>query len=395
VSIIDLDVDPPAEVGFIPAASSGSDSKDVKIYDHYAIVVNETDVVQIVDIADPTSPVEVSTFTPDGGGSHNCLVEDHWLYVVGNHGNGGLEIVDLTNPLAPVEVGNFQPYYYHDLDIRNDTIYACGIYGDGLDVVDVSNKTSPSLITTFNYTGSGIHNCELSEDGKYLFQGDEIGSSGNWTRVWDVSNPASVSKTTDIIVDADAVVHNCYVKGKLLFIGHYTEGVRVFDISDPGAPVEVAYYDTFQPAQYGYMGCWSVYPYLPSGRIIASDMQTGLYVFTMTDTDSDGIYDVIDNCVDTPNPDQADADADGVGDACEACQCPFQADFDEDGFRTALDLGALIDMLFAGSPEIQDPMCPTPRSDMDCDGFSTALDLGDLIDHLFAGGGGPCDPCAP
>jgi hypothetical protein len=53
----------------------------------------------------------------------------------------------------------------------------------------------------------------------------------------------------------------------------------------------------------------------------------------------------------------------------------------------------MIDVLFAGKPDIKDPLCPGTRSDFDCDGFATALDLGNLIDHLFAGGRGPCDPC--
>jgi hypothetical protein len=75
------------------------------------------------------------------------------------------------------------------------------------------------------------------------------------------------------------------------------------------------------------------------------------------------------------------------------CSCPFQSDFDEDGFLTALDLSACIDILFAGSPDVSDPDCPSPRADFDCDSFSTALDLGMLIDHLFAGGDGPCEPC--
>jgi hypothetical protein len=228
-----------------------------------------------------------------------------------------------------------------------------------------------------------------------LFTGDEIGSSGNHTRVWDISDFGAVSKVADIVIDPSAVTHNCYVNGDLLFIGHYTEGVRVFDVSDPTTPVEVAHYDTFQPAEYGYQGCWSVYLDLPSNRIIASDMQTGLYVFEMDDTDSDGIFDVIDNCVDTPNPDQADADNNGVGDACEPCDCPNQADFDTDEFVTALDLGTMIDVLFAGAEAAQDPLCPSNRADMDCDGFATALDLGKLIDHLFSGGAGPCDPCSP
>jgi hypothetical protein len=84
----------------------------------------------------------------------------------------------------------------------------------------------------------------------------------------------------------------------------------------------------------------------------------------------------------------------GTGNACE-CICPSQSDFDDDTFVTTLDLGALIDILFAGGADVQDPICPVPRADLDCDGFSTPLDLAAIIDHLFAGGPGPCDPCTP
>ncbi len=35
------------------------------------------------------------------------------------------------------------------------------------------------------------------------------------------------------------------------------------------------------------------------------------------DKDGDGVPDAVDNCPDTPNPDQADSDGDGIGDACE------------------------------------------------------------------------------
>jgi hypothetical protein len=76
------------------------------------------------------------------------------------------------------------------------------------------------------------------------------------------------------------------------------------------------------------------------------------------------------------------------------CDCPFQCDFDEDSFLTALDLGDLIDILFAGDPDIIDPSCTTPRGDFDCNSFTTSLDLAGLIDHLFVGGPGPCDPCS-
>lgn len=393
VSIIDIDVDPPVETGFIPSPSPNTDSKDVKIYNQYAIIVNENSVVQIVDISDIYNPVQAASFTPDNNGSHNCMVDGDYLYVVGNHGTGGLEIVDISNPLAPVEVGSFQPFYYHDVAIRNDTLYACGIYGDGIDILDVSNKSSISLISRFNYPGSGAHNVELTEDGRHAFIGDEIGSSGNHTRVFDVSDPLNVAKVADIVVHPSAIVHNCYVKGDLLFIGHYTEGLRVWNIKDPENPSEVAYYDSYQPAVYTYAGVWSVYPYFPSGRIVISDMQTGLYVLEMADSDGDGIFDVIDNCPLVYNPDQADADSNGVGDACEVCDCPSQGDLNGSAVINSTDLTLLINVVFFGGADVQDPLCPRTRSDFDCNGAPNSVDVSLLINHIFFGGGGPCDAC--
>jgi hypothetical protein len=78
-----------------------------------------------------------------------------------------------------------------------------------------------------------------------------------------------------------------------------------------------------------------------------------------------------------------------------ACDCPFQADFDADESVTPLDLNALIDILFAGSPDTRDPWCPTTRADFDCDGYSTALDLGGFIDYTHLGGPRWCEPCSP
>ena len=77
-----------------------------------------------------------------------------------------------------------------------------------------------------------------------------------------------------------------------------------------------------------------------------------------------------------------------------SCICDHQGDREPDGFITAVDLSECIDILYAGSPELQDPDCPSPRFDLDCDGFSTALDLSFMIDYLYSGGPGPCDPCA-
>lgn len=326
VSIVDINSWPPQEVGFMPSLTPNRDAKEVKVYRHYAITVKENEPLQIFDIANVTAPVQVSTITPINSGSHNCWVEGHYLYVVGNHGIGGLEIWNISNPANPgPRVGQYNPYYYHDIDIRNDTLFAAAIYGQGIDVLDISDKTNPRFITNWNYSGSGAHNIEISLDGHYAFVGDEIGSSGNWTRVFDISDIHNVQFVSQLIVNPTSPVHNSYLKDGFLYIAHYTYGVRIWDVSNPLNPREVARHDTYPGAGSGYDGVWNVYPYLPSGKIIASDMRTGLYVMQwggfvcpdVVDSDGDGLKNACDNCPGAANASQFDENGDGVGDACD------------------------------------------------------------------------------
>jgi hypothetical protein len=188
-----------------------------------------------------------------------------------------LEIYDLTNPESPQWVGDYITYYYHDIYVKDGIAYAAAIYGDGVDILDVSNPSNIQLLANFNYEGSGAHNCWTTEDANYVIVGDEIGD-GNWIRIFDIQDLDNISMVAEYIVDPESVVHNAYVDGNLLYVAHYTEGVRIVDLSNPENPVEIAYYDTYLPNEYGYEGCWSVFPYFESGKIIASDLQSGLFV---------------------------------------------------------------------------------------------------------------------
>jgi hypothetical protein len=58
------------------------------------------------------------------------------------------------------------------------------------------------------------------------------------------------------------------------------------------------------------------------------------------DSDGDGVPNAIDNCPNTPNPNQADADGDGRGDVCDNCPTisnPGQQDSDNDGIGDACE----------------------------------------------------------
>jgi hypothetical protein len=77
--------------------------------------------------------------------------------------------------------------------------------------------------------------------------------------------------------------------------------LRVFDISDPTNPIQIWEYDTYLPNDHiSYKGAWGVFPYLPSGNIIVSDMQSGLYILNLSN--STNILEEDNNMLIYPNP---------------------------------------------------------------------------------------------
>lgn len=76
-----------------------------------------------------------------------------------------------------------------------------------------------------------------------------------------------------------------------------------------------------------------------------------------------------------------------------ACDCSFAGDIDASTAIDATDLQFLIDIVFFGASDVQDPTCPNPRSDLDCSGFPDATDIQFIIDYVFFGGIEPCDGC--
>ena len=54
--------------------------------------------------------------------------------------------------------------------------------------------------------------------------------------------------------------------------------MTIHDLTYPYNIIKVASYDTYPGQTIGFDGCWGVYPFLPSGTILASDITKGLFV---------------------------------------------------------------------------------------------------------------------
>jgi choice-of-anchor B domain-containing protein len=280
------------EVGFQTGLASSW--REMKVYSHYAYIVSEAtnSGLQIVDLQYlPDSIHFVRTFTYSGyNHTHSIQQDGPYLYLNGGNVStgqadpGGTTAIDLTvDPGNPTKRGSWGTYYVHDCRVRNDTMYACNIYDPPgtISVVNLANKDALTTIGSWiNSPNPFPHNCALLPGRTFILTTDETSSPVGKLKVWNISNLANVTfvanwQPTGI---TGAIVHNVEIYGNYALIAHYTAGVRLVNISNPSTPTEVAYFDTY-PADNGnsYNGCWGVFMF-PSGKIIASDRNTGLYV---------------------------------------------------------------------------------------------------------------------
>jgi choice-of-anchor B domain-containing protein len=290
-SIVDVTIPTnPVEVFWI--AGSESIWRDPCVYGDYAFVTTEADDgLLIIDL----SPLPASTalltaiYTGPTGNNwqsaHTCFVDENgFAYIFGaNRGNGGAIILDVnTNPMSPTEVGNFDNWYVHDGFVRNDTMYLAHISDGFFSLVDVSVKSNPQLIGSKTTPNLFSHNIWPSTNGQFVFTTDEV--SGAFIAAYDISNPLNIVEVDRVqnSPGQGVIPHNTHVKGNFLITSYYSDGILIHDITHPNNIIKVGQYDTYPTQTTGFDGCWGVYPFLPSGTILAADITEGLFLLGPT-----------------------------------------------------------------------------------------------------------------
>ena len=285
VSVVDVSTDPanPTEVFFAPGANSIW--RDLKTWGDYAYITNESSGgLMIIDLSTLPSDTNLTVTNYTTGGlssAHNIFIDENgFAYLFGsNIGVGGALILDLSSPTAPVQVGDFTQFYLHDGMVRGDTMWGAAVYQGYFAAIDVSDKAAPFVLATQNTPNNFTHNCWISDDNNTLFTTDEQSSA--FIAAYDVSTLGNITILDSIQSNpgSGVIPHNTHVISDFLVTSYYKDGVNIIDASRPDNMIEVGFYDTYtQGAGNGFSGCWGVYPWLPSGNIIASDIDNGLFV---------------------------------------------------------------------------------------------------------------------
>ncbi|TND09814.1 MAG: hypothetical protein FD123_938 [Bacteroidetes bacterium] len=292
----------PVQCDFLPGCRVDCIWREIKTYDHYAYIVSDDgspNCFQIVDLNYlPDSVHVVHQGTNIFERSHTIYVDGSKLYcgsVTTTSDYYSMAVYELSvtpeNPqlIRTLDQDFVTPSTVHDMFVRNDTVYASGGY-DGLHIFKF-NGAAPftQLATMTNYQEQGYnHSSYLTPDGNTLIFMDEV-PAGMGVKSLDVSNFGNLTMNQIFRSTTGCTPHNPYILGaNTLIAAYYQDGVQIFDISNPSAVVRTGYFDTdtLNNASNGYPdpyhGCWGAYQDLPSGNILASDMQNGLYILNIT-----------------------------------------------------------------------------------------------------------------
>tara|TARA_B100000780_G_scaffold123620_1_gene86716 strand:+ start:4963 stop:7257 length:2295 start_codon:yes stop_codon:yes gene_type:complete len=278
----------PVEEFFI--SDINSTWRDVKTFGHYAYVTTEANAgLLIVDLSDMSGNTYFHQTIFNGNNSsteftaaHNLYIDENGVaYIFGASSNSGSSPADgaifldvATNPIDPSYLGEWNDFYIHDGMVRGDTMYVGCIYEGELYIVDVSNKNNPQNLGHTTTPSSFTHNAWVSNDGNYVFTTDE--QSDAYVGSYNITDMNNIQEVDRIQSNpgSNSIPHNAHVDGNFLITSWYRDGTVVHDITYPNNMIEVANYDSYAGSGDGFDGCWGTYPFLPSGNIISSDINS-------------------------------------------------------------------------------------------------------------------------
>ena len=328
--------------------------RDLKVYKNHVYIGSEEPAhgLQVFDLTKLRGEEPATGWKSDAGydgfgNSHNIAIneESGFLYAIGtNTCEGGPHIVDIRDPKNPKEAGCVDSDgYTHDTQCVNydgpDPNFAgreiCfSSNEDTLTIVDVTDKANPKQLSRISYGGAQYtHQGWLSKDSSRFIVNDELDEQTDGvpttSRVFNVEKLNAPSLVGKYEAKVGSIDHNLYTKNDTIYEANYRSGLRVLDARQvrDGKLSEVGFFDVY-PADDDaeFNGAWSNYPYFPSGTVVVSGIEQGLFVLRPTAAagGKDGTFDTASSGAATT----AGASSTGSG-ASGATTCAPTA-----GFRT-------------------------------------------------------------
>ena len=231
-----LDVSDPSEprmIGYAisPLAWSGR----VVVSGELVYVAKYNEGVWILDVSSPEDPLALALYRVPGG-ILDTVVRGELAYLAGPY--HGLLILDLSDPTRPTPLGRLRT----ELRPRSLDVYRNFAFltqdSLGLVVVDVSDPAFPALVGSLDLDDQvGLVNVD---------QGYAVVAALSGLHVVDVRNPAAPVET-GVLPTTRTSFTDVETRWPYVYVTGVSLGFGIVDISDPTAPVGVAFEDEYYP----------------------------------------------------------------------------------------------------------------------------------------------------
>ncbi len=287
-----LDASDPTDLRLVTQwrAPAGTHTHKVQVADGLLLVNHEqfrggdpySAGMAVYELADPFEPKQVGWFDSTGRGVHRIVwMGGRYAYVSAipeGFDDRIWVVVDMADPTHPVEAGRWwwpgqhdgeEPtwpdgtrYAAHHGLLDGDVAYV-GYCDAGVVVLDVSDVTRPAKLADLSWSpGGDTHTCMPLPGRDLLVVTDETvtdrcAGEEHLVRVVDVSDPRSPRVLSvcpppqgDFCERGLRFGPHCthenrpgsYRSAELVFVTYFNAGLRVYDVADPQAPVEVAHW---------------------------------------------------------------------------------------------------------------------------------------------------------
>ncbi|MFN8393469.1 MAG: choice-of-anchor B family protein [Bacteroidia bacterium] len=298
VHVIDITVPTaPVHLFQLNSACASSRWRDFATYQNYLYVIADNCAgagLQIYNLntLPGAAPTLVYNSTAHFTSAHTIFINPNSgrIYIGGaNTQMNGVIILDIQgHPTTPTMAATFTlGAYTHDMYVHNDTLYAFfGSSGVGsFDLVNLSFPYAMGYIAGYPESGYAHSGWGIKNNRKLVWL-DETSDKG--VHVADIEDPWNITWQNNFRsallapTHVNSMPHNAVAVGDILYVSYYQDGLQVWNMANPAAPVRLGYYDTNTNGTYtGMFGAWGIHPPLPSGNILVSDTENGLFVLQL------------------------------------------------------------------------------------------------------------------
>jgi hypothetical protein len=291
---------------------------------------NRKNGIAFYDTSDPAHPKLISEYTTTvTGGVHSAFVDKHYVYLT-DDATGSLRVIDFADVKNPKEVARWQTEgqfvstiktkegdqiagrYIHDVYVKDGLAYLA-YWHDGLVILDVGagmkggSPERPQLVSQLRFNHNelygngwlaGTHSVYRYRN--YVFIGDEVFPAifdikstkrlavRGIVHVVDVADINQPRKVAEYPVP-EGGAHNMWVENDVMYIGYYTGGGRVVDVSGElrgdlyRQGREIARVWTGDPKAFlpNLPFTWGAQPH--NGLIYFNDVNSGIWIMKLGD----------------------------------------------------------------------------------------------------------------